>query len=578
MTIADDRRQRPSPMTEANDYSRQPDKDYRLIIDRGVSIKGSLDEVNMRLKPARIAFFGTIAVLLFISWTIAQDIGHLGVSADPIPLVQARRPVRRFVVRNAGRNSSLALARPDPASKDLRADVSDIGGSAGKSQKPSLNNSTGSSTSTSNAGTVAVNTTPVVPREPVTKPETRPVTTPSAPTAEDFVAKAEDLSAKNNPRGAIEAFRQALALKPDLLDAQLGLADSLHDAKDYVAADSEYQKILAQNKTSAEAHRGRADTLYELKRYDDAIGEYQEAIKTGAADAGVYNNLANAYFRTSRREDRDRAVENYRKAIEKEPTWPDAYAGLANALRVQKQINEAQQAIEKSLQLAPNSSLAHSVAGRVYAELKDFTRANAEGQKAIDLAPKDSKSFLSFAYLNLGGILYAQQRFDEAIRAYVTAQSYDRNWAVPRNSLGNLYLAARRPLEASEEFEFAAKLEPKSPIIHTNLGNAYTLLQKYDAAITNFRIAAELDKMNPNPHSNMGVAFARQGKYNEAVNAFTEAVRIEPTNASFQQALAEALDRAGRKKEAREAYAKAEAMGANTKSDTKGAKDKKKKP
>jgi len=38
------------------------------------------------------------------------------------------------------------------------------------------------------------------------------------------------------------------------------------------------------------------------------------------------------------------------------------------------------------------------------------------------------------------------------------------------------------------------------------------------------------------------------------------------------------LNLAGRKKEAKEAYAKAEALGANTKSDTKGAKDKKKKP
>jgi tetratricopeptide (TPR) repeat protein len=548
------------------------------LIDRGVSIQGSLDEVNMRLKPARIVFYGAIAILGVISWTVAQDIGHLGVSADPIPLVQAKRPVRRFVVRNAGRNSNFALAKPDPASKDMRADVSDIGGSTGKGPKPNSNNAAGAPVSTSTAGAVAVNTIPAVPKEPAAKPETRPTAKPSAPTAEDFVAKGEDLSAKNNPRGAIEAFRQALALKPDLLDAQIGLADSLHDAKDYVAADAEYQKILAQNKTSAEAHRGRGDTLYELKRYDEAINEYQEAIKTGAADAGVYNNLANAYFRTSKREDRDRAIENYRKAIEKEPTWPDAYAGLANALRVQKQLNEAQQAIEKSLQLAPNSSLAHSVAGRVYADLKDFSRANTEGQKAIDLAPKDAPAFLSFAYLNMGGILYAQQRFDEGIRAYVTAQSYDRTWAVPRNSLGNLYLAARRPLEASEEFETAAKLEPKSPIIHTNLGNAYALLQKYDAAIANYRTAVELDPMNPTPLANMGAAFGRQGRYNEAAEAFARAVKIEPNNAMFHQALAEALDRAGRKKEAKEAYSKAEALGANTKSDSKGAKDKKKKP
>jgi superkiller protein 3 len=521
----------------------------------------------MRLKPVRFALLGAIAILLFISWTIAQDIGHLGVSADPIPLVQAKRPPRRFVARNAGRNSNLAIARPDPASKDLRADVSDVGGATGKAPKASSN------TAASSSATIAANTTPA-PKEPVViRPETRPETKPepklqpksAAPTAEDFIARAEDFAAKNNPRAAIEAFRQALSLKPDSLDAQLGLADSLHDAKDYLSADAEYQKILAGNQNSAEAHRGRGDTLYELKRYDEAVNEYQSAIKAGAADAGVFNNLANAYFRTGTRENRDRAVENYRKAIEKQPDWPDAYAGMAYVLRVQQRMSEAQQAVEKALQIAPNSSLAHSVASRVYADLNDFARANAEGQTAIDLAPKDSPSYLSFVYLNLGGILYAQRRYDEAIRAYVTAQSYDRAWAVPRNSLGNLYLAANRPLEASEEFEIAAKLEPKSSIIHNNLCAAYAKLNKYDAAVTNCQLAAQLDPKNPNPLSNMGVALVRQKRYNEAVDAFNRALQIEPNNAAFHLALADTLQLAGRKKEAKEAYKRAEALGASVK-------------
>ncbi len=525
----------------------------------------------MRLKPARIVFFGATAILLFISWTIAQDIGHLGVDADPIPLVQARRPLRRLAVRSANRNSNVAAVRADPtagaagaagASKDLRADVSEIGGASGKGTKASTNTAANAST------TAAVNTNPaIVSKETVgVKPVARPSESrPAAPRAEDYIAKAEDLAAKNDPRAAAEAFRQALALKPDSLDARLGLADSLHDSKDFQGANAEYQKILAQNQNSIEAHRGRADTLYELKRYGEAVNEYQSAIRSGAQDAGVLNNLANAYYRTGMRENRDRAIEYYRKAIEKEPNWPDAYAGLANVLRVQHKMTESQQAVEKALQLAPNSSLAHSVASRVYADLKDFSRANAEGQKAVDLAAKESSSNLSFAYLNLGGILYAQRRFDEAIRAYVAAQSYDRAWAVPRNSLGNLYLAANRPLEAAEELEMAAKLEPRSPIIHTNLGNAYAMLHKYDAAIANYRIAIQLDPRNSYPHSNMGVALVRQGRHNEAVAAFTEALRIEPTNAAFQVAIADTLKLAGRKKEAKEAYKRAEAMGAKVK-------------
>jgi tetratricopeptide (TPR) repeat protein len=484
----------------------------------------------MRLNTARIAISGTIAITLFITWTIAQDIGHLGVNDDPFPLVQAKRPPRRTALRNANRNSNIA-ARPDSlagASKDLRADVTDAGGVTAKPTK--------ASSATVASTTVPVTTAPV---NPEARPEPKTPAKSSAPSAEDYIARAEELAAKNDPRGAADVFRLAIALKPDSIEAQLGLADSLHDAKDYLGADATYVKIIAQNQNSAEARRGRGDSLYELKRYDEAVSEYQAAISAGAQDAGVLNNLANAYFRTGTRENRDRAIESYRKAIAKEPNWPDAYSGMAYVLRVQKRMNEAQQAVERALQLAPGSALAHSVAGRVYADLNDFARANTEGQKAIDLSSKGDSSFLSFAYLNLGGIFYAQRRYDEAIRAYVTSQSYDRTWAVPHNSLGNLYLAINRPLEASEEFEKAAKLEPKSSIIHTGLGNAYAKLQKYDGAISNFRIAAQLDPKNPTPHANMGLVFALQGRVNEAINAFNEALKIEPSNSQFQQAIAD---------------------------------------
>lgn len=496
----------------------------------------------MQLKSARIALLASLATLLFISWIIAQDIGHLGVNDEPIPLVQARRPPRgRFALRNTNRNTGLDIVRPDSLAvtgKDLRADVTDAGGGSGTTPK--------ANSGAANVGAV------VTAANAGNRPEQKPVATTSAPSAEDYIAKAEELAAKNDPREAALNFQLALNLKPDLLDAQLGFADSLHDAKNYQGADTQYQKIIAQNPNSAEARRGRGDTLYEMKRYDEAAAEYQAAIKAGALDAGVLNNLANAYFRTGTRENRDRAIEYYRKAIDKEPNWPDAYAGLAYVLRTQRRLTEAQQAIEKSLQIAPGSALAHSVAGRVYADLNDFARANAEGQKAIDLVPKSESSFLSFAYLNLGGILYMQRRYDEAIRAYVTAQSYDRTWAVPHNSLGNLYLNINRPLEAAEEFVVAAKLEPKNSTIHNNLGNAYAMQGKYDAAIANFQIAMQLDPKNPSPHSNMGACLARQGRFTEAANAFKEALKIEPDNPKVQQALADALKRAEQGKGAKD--------------------------
>src|SRR5262245_40506613 len=197
-------------MRQRASAKRQTPKDKRQT--------GHLDKENMGLKPARVAFSGTIAILLIISWTIAQDIGHLGVDTDPIPLVQAKRPLRRLALRNSNRNSNVATVKPDPqagSSKDLQADVSDVGGGSGKG--PKTNSNAPANTSTS----VAVNT----------GSGTKPAPKSSAPSAEEYISRAEELAAKNDPKGASDVFKLALALKPESIDAQLGLADSLHDAK-----------------------------------------------------------------------------------------------------------------------------------------------------------------------------------------------------------------------------------------------------------------------------------------------------------------------------------------------------------
>lgn len=503
----------------------------------------------MNLKSARNALYraGIVAISLslFITNTEAQAIGHLGVSTEPIQLVQAKRPQRRLA------------SRPNPASRDMLADVSGVGGAGGKvtnsNQKTSSGTSTGSNTNTTSGTIVAVITPPK--SQPVTTPPVNSsansgAATPAKPAVSAFdvsLAKAEALIGKSDPRATADAFRAALALKADSIDARLGLAEALFDAKDYSNADAEYQKVAAQNPSSVEARRGRADSLYELNKYEEAVGEYEGALKAGAADSGIYNNYANALFRTGKRENRDRAIENYNIAIKKEPNWPDAYAGLANVLRVQKRLEEAKQAVERSIQLAPQSSLSHTVAGRVYAELQDFNRANAEGKKALELAPKDP-----FVHLNWAGILYTQKRYTEAINAYVAAQSYDPTWAVPRNSLGNLFLNVNRPNEALDELQIAAKLEPRSSIIHNNLGTAYLMLQKLDAAIANYQLAVQFDDRNSQAFSNMGVAYYRQGRMDDAINAFKRATALEPDNAMFKTALSDVLKKAGRGKEAPE--------------------------
>lgn len=526
----------------------------------------------VRLRASVVLRAGA-ALCLLLSFSVAQEIGHLGVNTEPIPLRQVRQPVRRYVARaTTPRNT---ISRPDPDSPNLLVSIDNIGDPRDKPSSPDA-------------------PTPVKPKE------TAP---PKLSPFEEQLLRAERLAAEKDQAGVIAAFRQALALKPDAVEARARLADALADDRKYAEADAEYQKVLAQKPGSIDARRGRGDALYQLKKYNEAVEEYRAAIQAGADDAGLYNNLANALYRTTLRENRVQAIENYRQAIAKQKDTSgmgaaqlaDFYAGLANALRTNNQLAEAQTAVERALQLTDQSALAHSVAGRIYAERGDFARANAEAQRAIALAPKQA-----YVYVNHGAILYAQKRWLEAVNAYTTAQSYDRNWAVTRNGVGSVYLnGMNRPAEAIDEFKAAAEFEPRSSIIHNNLGTAYARQRKFDEAIANFKLAAEYDDKNPSPLVNLGAIYQQQGKRDEAdaqfrlalqrepknapalaslallrmeqkraaeaIGLLEQAVALEPTDGALARALGDAYKAAGRKKESKDAYARAESLGIKVK-------------
>jgi superkiller protein 3 len=458
-----------------------------------------------------------IALCLLSLAIVAQDIGHLGIESDPTPLVQARKASKR---RNPSSSSTV--------SRSIGANLPDAG-------------ATGS----------VIATGPTAPRTGL-----------PARSYEELMATAEAASRQGQYEPALDTYRRALASRPDSADAKLGIAETLLDAKKYKEAEPEFRQLIAAKPSLLEAQRGLADTLYELKRYGDAVSSYQTAAQAGLNDAELCNNFANALFRTGTVENKKRAIEYYRKAIQLQPEWPGAYAGLANALRSQRgaegpQLAEALTSAKKSVELGPNLSLGHSVLGRVYADMKDFTGANAEGQRAIQLAPNDP-----FTYLNLGGIFHAEGKFQEAEQAYLKAISLDPQWAFPYHSLGTLYLTSLNRLQdASVQFSKATLLEPNSPTLWTSFGAARARAGDYNTAANHFKKAIEIDPKYIAAYHNLGAVYAINRNYADAATAFKTATELDPTRPDYFTALGDVYRKMGREKEAQEAFQRASALG-----------------
>ena len=463
---------------------------------------------------------GLVLGCLLVLTASAQEIGHLGIDSDPTPLQQAKRPSSR-------RSDSSLKSTP-------------------------------------------VSSTAVLPK--ATAGNVGPVPTSPAPVGggpptrsfNDLMAAAEAAAKQGQFEPALEAYREALKKQPDSVEAKLALAETLYDARKYSEAEGAFRQLIASKPDLAEARRGLGDSLYELKRYKDAVAAYQSAEQEGVKDSELYNNYANALFRTGTVENKERAIEYYRKSIALKPEWPSAYAGLANALRSQRgsdgkpRLSEALTAATKAVELDANLPLGHSILGRVYADMKDFQRAGAEGQKAVQLAPRDP-----FAYLNLGGIYYAQGRFPDAEQAYLKAISLDPQWAFPYHSLGNLYLNnMNRPADASAQFSKAILLEPNSPTLRTGFGAARARAGDYNEAANQFKKAIEIDPKYISAYHNLGIVYAVNRRYPEAAAAFTKATELDPTRGEYFVALGDIYKLMGKDKESQEAYKRASSLGA----------------
>ncbi len=192
-----------------------------------------------------------------------------------------------------------------------------------------------------------------------------------------------------------------------------------------------------------------------------------------------------------------KSIDYFEQAIEKDPAYALAYAGLADAydvitgygvLRPKEAFPRAKAAAEKSVELDP--TLAESHTALAVAKLdseRDWLAAEREFKRAIELNPDYASAhyFYGFFYLNPMG----------------------------------------RHEEALAELQKAVELDPFSGIINTNLGFTLFLARRYDQAIEQYRKALDLDARFSTPHFRLIEAYEQNGMFAEAIE---EATKLPP--------------------------------------------------
>jgi DNA-binding winged helix-turn-helix (wHTH) protein/TolB-like protein/Tfp pilus assembly protein PilF len=214
------------------------------------------------------------------------------------------------------------------------------------------------------------------------------------------------------------------------------------------------------------------------------------------------------------------AIRFFDQALDRDPNYALAYAGLADAYQI----------------LAFHGPLSSA---------EYFSRAKAAARRAIELDDRLAEAHTALAYVKF----YYDWDWAGADAEFKRALELNPNYATAHQWYAEYLASMARPDEALSEREKAKALDPLSPIITSELGLSYIETRQYDRAVEEFRTAVNLFPDFSPAHSNLCLALELEGRYDEAMVECQKAMALANNNKLLTE-LAIIYARSGRRTEA----------------------------
>jgi serine/threonine protein kinase/tetratricopeptide (TPR) repeat protein len=227
--------------------------------------------------------------------------------------------------------------------------------------------------------------------------------------------------------------------------------------------------------------------------------EKQQVTRQGTQNREAYQLYVKGRYYWNKRTNADvkTAISYFNQAIDKDPGYALAYAGLADAYGVLPNFGgdpndtypKSDAAAEKALELDPTLARPHAGLAATKMEYdRDFSGGEAEYRKALELDPSDATAHQWFGY-NLGLIGGREQ---EAIDELNRARQLDPLSPIIGQNQGTVYASARQFDRAIEIGKKVVADNPTFGFAHTGLAQAYWGKHEYPQTIQEFRTAAQL--------------------------------------------------------------------------------------
>jgi len=233
----------------------------------------------------------------------------------------------------------------------------------------------------------------------------------------------------------------------------------------------------------------------------------------------------------------DSAIEEFHRALERDPNYTLAFAGLGESYWRKYEMTHAAEWMTKALETCQRAAALNEGAiclGHVYNETGKYDQATSEFLRALEIDPTADDAYrgLAFAYEHLGKTAEAEQTYRRAIAVR------PQYWA-GYSWLGVFFFHQGRFREAASMFQQVIALAPDGFRGYQNLGGTYIALGRFDQAVPLLERSVHL-RPSPGTYSNLGTAYFCLRRFADAVRAYEQAVKLDDRDCVLWGNLAEA--------------------------------------
>ena len=356
-------------------------------------------------------------------------------------------------------------------------------------------------------------------------------------------------------KNAIAAYRHAIELDRDNLDAIRGLAQNLMNDGQSDAALDQYKIIADANPDDAQTYVRMAEIYRKDGRFDQALDSLKKAESMVQDSIEIPYQIAAVYQAEGRYDDAAQALKSLLDKTEKPDTSYSQSERNNRAVflerlgSVYRDMGNSQLALDtfrKMLALGDENAVrGYQQIIDTYREAKQWSQATAAAKEAVEKLPNDRglKMVLASQLADSGQPDLGLQQ----VKSLLTGKPEDREVYI---ALAQMYSRLKRWNEAEEAITKAEPLSAKpDDKQYTNFvkGSIYERQKKYDQAEAEFKQILATDPQNAMTLNYFGYMLADRGvRLDEALGYIKKAVELEPANGAYLDSLGWAYFKLGK--------------------------------